>query len=134
MYQHHNRQGADIVLEALKHDPLIEWTRWGHLTVWKIYISIFMRFIANKLGRLLTLGRIFIVWRIFIRETLSHHQILVILLIFTCIFYTMIRHYVLTFNLFKWRWLFIQNLILFKLRKLKYEKIWWERNLLLGIK
>ena len=29
------------------------------MTVWKIYFSTFMRFIANKLGRLLTLGRIF---------------------------------------------------------------------------
>ena len=60
MYQHHNRQGADIVAEAPKHDPLIKWPIWGHVTVWKIYISIFMRFIANELGRLLTLGRIFI--------------------------------------------------------------------------
>ena len=60
MYQHHNRQGADIVLEAPKHDPLIKWPTWDHVTVWKIYISIFMRFIANKLGRLVTLGRIFI--------------------------------------------------------------------------
>ena len=24
MYQHHNRQGADLVLEALKHDTLIK--------------------------------------------------------------------------------------------------------------
>ena len=60
MYRHHNRQGADIVLEAPKHDPLIKWPTWGHVTVWKIYISIFMRFIPNKFGRLLTLGRIFI--------------------------------------------------------------------------
>ena len=60
MYWHHNRQGADIVLEAPKHDPLIKWPIWGHMNVWKIYISIFMRFISNKLGRLLTLGRIFI--------------------------------------------------------------------------
>ena len=61
MYQHHNRQGADIVLEAPKHDALIKWPAWGHVFVWNIYISIFMKFVANKLGRLLTLGRIFIV-------------------------------------------------------------------------
>ena len=47
------------MLEAPKHDHLIKWLRWGHVTVWKIYISIFMRFISNKLGRLLTLGKIF---------------------------------------------------------------------------
>ena len=39
--------------------PLIKWPRWYHVTVAKIYISIFMKFIANKLGRLLALGRIF---------------------------------------------------------------------------
>ena len=60
MYRHHNRQGANIVLEAPKHDPLIKWLTWGHVTVWKIYISIFIRFISNKLGRLLTLEKIFI--------------------------------------------------------------------------
>ena len=59
MYQHHNRQSADLVVEAPKHDPLIRWQTWGHVIVWKIYISIFIRFIANKLGRLLALGRIF---------------------------------------------------------------------------
>ena len=47
-------------LEAPTHGPLIKWPTWGHVTAWKIYISIFMRFIANKLGKLLTLGRIFI--------------------------------------------------------------------------
>ena len=51
---------TDIVLEAPKHDPSIKRTTWGHVIVWKMHISIFMRFIANKLGRLLTLGRIFI--------------------------------------------------------------------------
>ena len=56
----HNRQRADMVLEAPKHDPLTKWSTWGHMTVWKFYISIFMRFKANKLGRLLILGRIFI--------------------------------------------------------------------------
>ena len=60
MYLHHNRQGVDIVSWAPKHDPLIKWPTWGHMTVWKIYISIFLRFMADKLGRLLTLGRIFI--------------------------------------------------------------------------
>ena len=60
MYWKHNRQGANIVLEDLKHDPLIKWPTWGHVTAWKIFISIFVRFIANKFGRLLTLGRIFI--------------------------------------------------------------------------
>ena len=59
MYQYHNRQGADIVLEAPKHDLLIKWQTWGHVTVWKIHISIFKRFIANKVGSLLTLGRMF---------------------------------------------------------------------------
>ena len=48
------------VLEAPKHDPLIKWPTWDHATIWKIYISIFMRFIDNKLGRLLTLVRIFV--------------------------------------------------------------------------
>ena len=59
MYWHHNRQGDDLMLEAPKHDPLIKWPTWGHVATFKIYISIFMRFIANKLGSLLTLGRIF---------------------------------------------------------------------------
>ena len=59
MHQHHSRQGADFVVEAPKHDPLIKWPTWGHMTIWKIYISIFMRFIANKFGRLLTVRRIF---------------------------------------------------------------------------
>ena len=45
--------------EAPKHDPLVKWTTWDHVTIWKIYISTFTRFIANKLGRVLTLGRIF---------------------------------------------------------------------------
>ena len=60
MYQHHKRQGADIVIEVPKHDPLMKWPTWGYVTVWNFYISIFVRFTANKLGRLLTLGRIFI--------------------------------------------------------------------------
>ena len=50
-----------LALETPKHDPLIKWPTWGHVTVWKICISIFMRFIANKLGRLLTLGRILLI-------------------------------------------------------------------------
>ena len=58
MYLHHTRQGADSVVEAPKVDPLIKWPTWGHVTVWKIYISIFMKQ-AKKLVRLLTLGRIF---------------------------------------------------------------------------
>ena len=57
MYEHHIRQSAAIALEAPKQESLIKWTTWGHVTVWKILI--FMRFIANKLVRLLTLGRIF---------------------------------------------------------------------------
>ena len=60
IYRHPSREGADIVLEAPRHDPLIKWPTRGHVTVWKIYISIFMRLIANKLGRLVTLGRVFI--------------------------------------------------------------------------
>ena len=67
IYQHHNRQGADTVLEAPKYDPLIKWPTWGHVIVWKIYISIFTRFIAYTLGR------------IFIAQMLSHHQLLVII-------------------------------------------------------
>ena len=54
------KQGADIKLETLKHDSLTKWPTWGHVNVWKIYISIFMSFIANKPGRLLILGRTFI--------------------------------------------------------------------------
>ena len=59
MYRHHNRQGADVVVETSKHDRLFKRPTWGHVTIWKIYTSIFMRFIANELGRLLTLGSIF---------------------------------------------------------------------------
>ena len=59
MYLHHNKHGADLIVEAPKHDPLIKWPTWGHVTVWKIYISIFTRFITNKLRILLTLGGIF---------------------------------------------------------------------------
>ena len=59
MYQHNNRQVADVVLEASKSDPLIKWPTWGHVTVWKIYISIVISFIADKRGRLWTLTRIF---------------------------------------------------------------------------
>ena len=45
------RQGADIELETLKHDPLIKWPTWGRVAVWKIYISIFMRFkLVNLVG------------------------------------------------------------------------------------
>ena len=58
MYQHLNRQGAELVLEAPKHVSLIKRPTWDHVTIWKIYISIFMRFIAKKLVRLLTLGRV----------------------------------------------------------------------------
>ena len=44
-----NRKDAKApkVLEALKHDPLIQWPTWVHVNVWKIYISVFMRFIAK---------------------------------------------------------------------------------------
>ena len=31
----------------------------GHKTVWKIYISTFVRFTAHKLGRLLAFGKVF---------------------------------------------------------------------------
>ena len=30
MYGHQTRQGADLVSEAPKHDPLIKWQKWGH--------------------------------------------------------------------------------------------------------
>ena len=59
MCRYHTRQGANLVLEAPKHDPLIKLPTWGHMNVWKIYISTFMRFIANKLGRVLIFGKIF---------------------------------------------------------------------------
>ena len=39
MYQHHNMEDADIVLEASNHDPLIKWPTWDHVAVWKIYRS-----------------------------------------------------------------------------------------------
>ena len=58
------------VLEGSKHDPLIKWPTWGHMTIWKFYIFISMRLIANKLGRLLTLGSIPS------PERLSHCQLL----------------------------------------------------------
>ena len=57
MHRHHNRQGSGLVVEAPKHDPLFKWSTWGHAAVWKICISIFIRFIANKLGRLQTWGK-----------------------------------------------------------------------------
>ena len=60
MYQHHNREGDDIVLETRNHDPLIKSPTWCHMTLWRIYIFISVRFIANKLSRLLIFGRIFI--------------------------------------------------------------------------
>ena len=39
--------------------PFDQVTKVRSRDLWKIYISTFVRFIANKLGRLLTLGRIF---------------------------------------------------------------------------
>ena len=53
-----NRQGADLVAETPKHDPLIINIRSSDCLK-NLYISILMRFIGNKLGRLLTIGRIF---------------------------------------------------------------------------
>ena len=41
------------------HDPLIRWPIWGHMTIWKTYISIFTRLTATKLGRVVTSGRRF---------------------------------------------------------------------------
>ena len=58
-YGQKSRQAADLVKETPKHNPLITWPKRGHVTIWKIYISTFVTFIANKLGKLLTLGRIF---------------------------------------------------------------------------
>ena len=58
-YGQQSRQAADLVKETPKHNPLITWPKRGHVTIWKIYISTFVTFIANKLGKLLTLGRIF---------------------------------------------------------------------------
>ena len=76
---HHNRQGADLVLESPKHGPLIKGSTWGHVIVWKIYIFIFVRFIANKLGRLLTLGKIFST------HTLMSSPSSCVILFFTCL-------------------------------------------------
>ena len=59
MCGHQARQGAALVQEPPKHDPLINWPTWGHVTIWKIYISTFAKFTANKLTRLLGLGRMF---------------------------------------------------------------------------
>ena len=53
-----NRQGAELVAETPKHDPLIINIRSSDCLK-NLYISILMRFIGNKLGRLLTIGRIF---------------------------------------------------------------------------
>ena len=39
--------------------PLIKWQTWGQVTVWKINIFTYVRFTANKLPRLLILGRMF---------------------------------------------------------------------------
>ena len=62
MYRYHNRQVDNLVQEFPKHDPLIKWPTWGHMAVWKIFISTLTRFISNKPGRLLTLGRYANAW------------------------------------------------------------------------
>ena len=54
-YDHQTFQGGDMLQEC---GLVVKWN-WGHVTVWKIYVSTLTRFIANKLGRLLTLERIF---------------------------------------------------------------------------
>ena len=89
MYWDQDRQGADLVVEAPKHDHLINWPTWGHVTVWEICISIFMTFIANKLGRLLTLGRIF--------SMQTHHRLLV-LVFFHCWFSFLLERFILFYN------------------------------------
>ena len=91
MYWDQDRQGADLVVEAPKHDHLINWPTWGHVTVWEICISIFMTFIANKLGRLLTLGRIF--------SMQTHHRLLV-LVFFSLLIFIFARafYFILQFN------------------------------------
>ena len=45
--------------ETPKYVPLIKWPIRGHVTVWKIYVSTFVMFTINKLGRLQILGTIF---------------------------------------------------------------------------
>ena len=45
-------------LPSLKsHDPLINWSTFGHMTNWKKYIFTFAKLITTKLGRVLTSGR-----------------------------------------------------------------------------
>ena len=41
------------------HDPFIAWPTWGHVTIWKIYVSTLTRLMATKLGMLLTSVRRF---------------------------------------------------------------------------
>ena len=43
---------------ALKpHDFLNTWPMWGHMMIWKIYISTFTKFMNTKLGSILTSAR-----------------------------------------------------------------------------
>ena len=65
MYRHQTKQGSDF--DAPKVGLLIKWPTWGQVTAWEVYLFIFVRFIADKLARLLTLGRIFS----------THHRLLV---------------------------------------------------------
>ena len=54
---HQIRQEADLRdrHQRLKpHYPLITWSTWCQLTIWKIYISILIRLMATKLGRVLS--------------------------------------------------------------------------------
>ena len=41
------------------HVPILKCPTWGDVTIWKIYISTFARFVASKLGRVLTSGKRF---------------------------------------------------------------------------
>ena len=46
--------------QSLKpHDPLLTWPTWGHVTIWKNFISAFIILVATKLFRGLTSGRRF---------------------------------------------------------------------------
>ena len=40
-------------------DLLIMWQQWGQAMIWKFSISTFTKLMANKLGRMLTLGKRF---------------------------------------------------------------------------
>ena len=50
---------SERLLSLKPYDPLITWSTWGHLTIWKTVISTTTRLIVSKLDMLLTYERTF---------------------------------------------------------------------------